>query len=89
MKTFRKQPGDHLDYDIDMSDWLNDDDTVNDVEVEAPDGIELTGTDIEDNAVKLWIKGGEDGNNYQFSPLIHTTQARTKEVDFLVVVTEQ
>ncbi|WP_163557587.1 hypothetical protein [Halomonas sp. NO4] len=87
MKVFRKQPNDHLDYRVDLSEWLEDGDEVTSVEVTAPDGIELTGDSISTDKVELWIKGGESGKSYQFSPLIHTT-TRTKEVDFLIVVAE-
>lgn len=87
MKTFRKQPRDHLDFDIDMSEWLSADDEVENVEVIAPPGIELTQVGIEPTRVKFWIKGGKHGQSYKFSPLIHT-ESRTKEVDFMILVIE-
>lgn len=87
MKMWRKQPRDHLDYDIDLSDWLEPGDEIESVEVTAPDGIELTSTGILPDRIKLWIRGGTSGKSYKFSPLIHT-ESRTKEVDFMIVVTE-
>lgn len=87
MKTFRKQPSDHLDYVIDLSDWLAEGDSVVSVDVTAPDGIEVTGTTVNSPQVTVWIRGGEHGQSYRFSPLI-TTQSREKEVDFLMIVTE-
>lgn len=87
MKTFRKQPQDHLDYDINLSDWLSEDDEVVAVTAAAPDGVELTQTSIEPGRVKLWIRGGTSGQSYKFSPLIHT-KSRVKEVDFLIIVAE-
>lgn len=87
MKTFQKQPNDHLDYDIDLSDWMADDDEITAVTVTAPEGIELTQTGLEANRVKFWIKGGITGQNYKFSPVIHT-KSRAKEVDFMIVVVE-
>lgn len=87
MKVFQKQPNDHLDYDIDLSDWLAEGDEVVSVEVEAPEGIEVTQTSIEPDRVKLWIDGGTTGNSYKLSPLIHT-QSRVKEVDFIIAVVD-
>lgn len=85
MKIFRKQPNDDLDYDIDMSDWLEAGDSIVSGVVTTPAGIETTGTDISGNIFKVWIRGGTDGETYKFSVLI-TTQSRTKEVDFMMVV---
>ena len=87
MKTFRKQPRDHLDYDIDLSDWLEPGDRIQQVDVVAPDGIELTNVGYSDTRVKLWIRGGTSGQSYKFSPLIYTN-SREKEVELLIVVVD-
>lgn len=87
MKTFRKQPRDHLDYDIDLSSWLEPGDRIQQVEVEAPEGIELTSVGYDEDRAKLWIRGGTSGQSYKFSPLIYT-DSREKEVDFLIVVVD-
>lgn len=87
MKTFRKTENDELDYDIDMADWLDGDDSIENVELDAPDGIEVTGTDIKGDRVKIWLSGGEAGNTYRLSPVIETYESRFKQVDFMVVVT--
>jgi hypothetical protein len=87
MKTFRKQPRDHLDYDIDLSDWLEPGDRIQQVDVVAPDGIGLTSVGYSDTRVKLWIRGGTSGQSYKFSPLIYTN-SREKEVELLIVVVD-
>lgn len=87
MKTFRKQPRDHLDYDIDLSDWLEPGDRIQQVDVVAPDGIELTNVGYSDTRVKLWIRGGTSGQSYKLSPLIYTN-SREKEVELLIVVVD-
>lgn len=87
MKIFTKQPNDHLDYDIDISDWLAEGDFIQSVEVATPDGIELTQVGYEQTRAKLWIKGGTAGESYKFSPLIYTN-SRVKEVDLMIVVQE-
>lgn len=88
MNTFMKQPRDYLDYDIDLTDWLYEDDQIQDVVVEGPDGIELNKVAIMPDRVKFWISGGTSGESYKFSPLIYTG-SRTKEVDFLIIVVEK
>jgi hypothetical protein len=87
MKTFSKQPRDHLDYDIDLSEWLEEGDRIQQVQVEAPSGIELTSVGYSDTRVKLWVRGGTSGQSYKFSPLIYT-DSREKEVDFMIVVVD-
>jgi|AntDeeMinimDraft_5_1070356.scaffolds.fasta_scaffold23581_2 hypothetical protein len=88
MKTFVKQPRDHLDYDIDLSDWLEKSDEIEAVDVTAPDGISLDQISVLPTRIKLWISGGTSGQTYKFSPLIHT-ESRSKEVDFIIVVAEE
>jgi hypothetical protein len=88
MKTFVKQPRDHLDYDIDLSDWLEKSDEIEAVDVTAPDGINLDQISVLPTRIKLWISGGTSGQTYKFSPLIHT-ESRSKEVDFIIVVAEE
>jgi len=87
MKVFRKQPNDHLDYDIILTDWLSPDDEVVSADVVAPEGIDVTQVGIEPDRIKIWIKGGQSGQSYKFSPLIYT-KSREKEVDFIMTVTE-
>ena len=88
MKTFKKQPNDHLDYDIILSDWLSADDEVVSLDMgDVPEDLIVTQTSIEPDRVKIWLKGGLSGQSYKLSPLIHT-KSRTKEIDFLIIVTE-
>lgn len=87
MKTWQKQPKDHLDYDLLLEEWLTVDDEVVSVDTQVPDGIELTQTGIEPDCVKLWIKGGTSGQSYKFSVLVYT-QSRIKEIDFMIIVVE-
>ena len=87
LKVFTKQPRDSLDYDIDLTEWLPESDTIQTVEVIAPSGIELVAYVIQGMIVKLWIRGGTDGETYKFTVLINTIN-RVKEVDFMMVVTD-
>lgn len=87
MKIFKKQPRDSLDYDIDLSGWLEPGDNIQSVDVVAPEGISLDRIGYTDTRIKLWVSGGSSGQSYKFSPLIYT-DARVKEVDFMIVVQE-
>lgn len=88
MKTFRKQPADVLDYDIDLSDWIEAGDSIQSIAITAPTGITVDSTSIASPRVKIWISGGTDGETYKLSPRI-TTTSRVLEVDFLVIVIDQ
>jgi len=88
MKTFRKQPRDHLDYDVVLSNWLYEDDEISSVDVNPPDGIEISSVGVMPDRIKLWVKGGTAGESYKISPLIHT-KSRSKEVDILFVVVDE
>ena len=91
MKTWRKQPGDRLDYDFIFTDWLRgDNDHITSVEVDSPKGIEFIGTAFEDasDTVKLWFAGGANGQQYKCALRVTTAKGRVKEVDFIIVVVE-
>lgn len=88
MKTFQKQPRDHLDYDIDLSDWLESDDRIQAVEmIDIPEGVTVSPIGHSENRVKVWVKGGTSGESYKVTVLVHTN-SRVKEVEFLIVVVE-
>lgn len=87
MKVFQKQPNDHLDYDIDLSDWLSEGDRIQSLDMTSPEGISVTGTGYSDKRVKVWVEGGTSGESYKFSVLVYTN-TRIKEVDFMIVVVE-
>lgn len=88
MITFQKQPSDLLDYTIDLSDWLEDEDKISEAEETMPDGLELDDKVLSDEKVKLYIKNGEDGELYKISVKITTSGGLEKEVDFQIKVKE-
>lgn len=88
MKTFQKQPRDSLDYDIDLSDWLYEDDRIQSLElIEIPEGITVASTGHTENRAKVWIEGGTSGESYKLTLLIYTN-SRIKEVEFLIIVVD-
>ena len=89
MKIFTKQPGDLLDYDIDLSQWLPERDELVDVEISHDPGVELQSYRVDPASVKLWIGGGVDGETYRFRVLAKTGAGRAKEVDFMIAVADR
>lgn len=92
-RAFVKQPGEILDYDFDLSDWLTlqDDDLSEDVLVTAPDGIQVVGqgrVPAEDR-VKVWVKGGSDAYTYPITLTMTTTSGRTAIFKFRLLVLER
>lgn len=88
-KAFIKQPDDELDYSIDLSNWMPDNDKATSASVSVDSGITHTSTTVEDKNIKVWLKGGKDGNTYKVSVEIDTNGGRVKEVDFQVKVRER
>ena len=88
MKIFRKQPKDRLDYDILFHRWMPKGDAIASVDIDTPEGITFVGSSNTEDAVKVWVRGGESGNSYPFALRITTEQGRIKEVDFMIVVVE-
>lgn len=87
--TIIKQPADQLDYDIDYSRWLPDDDTITTVsatiDIEESE-LEVVSTSVSESTVKVWLAGGRDGSTYKVTVVIATTGGRIKEADFKVRV---
>lgn len=102
MKTFNKQPGDVLDYDVDMSDWFAGipGDDIQSVEVSVRSDVEdvpalLVGAAPHPAVVligaqpvrfKVWLAGGTNYAEYVVCCLVRTEQDRVKEVEFIVKV---
>jgi hypothetical protein len=87
--TFTKQPADNLDYDIDLSEWLTEGDTVTGAVATADAGITLGLTQFTDTKVKQWVSGGTHGVKYKITVNITTALGREKQHDFQIRVKEQ
>lgn len=88
MNLFQKQPADQLDYDLDFSDWLTDDDTITGAVATSSVPAELTVQSLQviGQLVKIWIAGGVSGATYKITATITTSQARIKELEFKIRV---
>lgn len=88
MNLFLKQPADQLDYDLDFSDWLSNDDTIVGAQAvsSVPDELEISSVTVSDQAVKVWVSGGLDGSTYKVTTTVTTAEGRIKELDFKIRV---
>lgn len=102
MKTFNKQPGDVLDYDVNMSEWfaalIGDD--IQSVAVaissDSEDVPALVAGPLphvpvqligtQPVAFKVWLGGGTHYVDYTVRCLVRTEQDRAKEVEFKIKV---
>lgn len=105
MSTFTKQPGDVLDYDVDMSDWFADlpGDDIQSVAITITSQTEAVPSLIagptphapvvllgdQPTAFKVWLGGGVAFNDYKVNCLVATEQDRRKEVEFTVKVRDK
>jgi len=86
----RKTPEDRRDYDVDFSDWTPEGDEVIDAEafLEGESSIEIESIAIENNVVKVWLSGGEDGDSAEIEVRATTNLGRIKTVCFRVRVAD-
>lgn len=91
MKIFKKADQDVLDYDLVFTDWLPAGDELDAAAVvyDTTSDIVFQGKELFNDRVKLWIGGGTAGNTYPFKVLATTEGGRTKEINFIIAVTEQ
>lgn len=88
MKIFQKQPADTLDYDIDFSSWLTDEDTIVAAAAVSSVPAELTIDSVlsSSQAVKVWVSGGLTGSTYKVTATSTSALGRVKEIDFKIRV---
>lgn len=105
MSTFTKQPGDVLDYDVDMADWFADlpGDDIQSVAVSITSATEATPQLVagppphqrvvligaQPTSFKVWLGGGTAFNDYKVNCLVSTEQDRRKEVEFTIKVRDK
>lgn len=86
---FTKQPVEVQDYDIDFREYLtSQSDTAVSHEVVVEAGLTLMASSLADGVVKVFIAGGDDGNQYKVSATVTTAGGRVKQGDIMVRVRE-
>lgn len=91
---YKQQPGENLKRIIDLDDWLEEDETITDVEVkditpvtEAPFTCPSVIVDPDGKKFAYYLTGGEDGETYKVEFTI-TTQTQTAEYEIEIDVEE-
>lgn len=85
--TFRKQPVEVVDYDLDYVDWLTAGDNVASATVTvAPAGLTVDSVLINDPRVKIWVSGGTDSVTYKLTVTTTTDDGRVKQDEFKIKV---
>ncbi len=85
--TFRKQPVEVIDYDIDYSEWLTTGDNVDSAVVTvAPTGLTVQSVFVNDPRLKIWVSGGTNGTSYKLTVTTTTADGRIKQDEFKVNV---
>lgn len=90
-----KQPNEHLDWDIDLGDWMRHGDTIDLVTpsvrvLAGEDATPLQVTQTQNTATmsKVWLTGGTHGCRYRVQMRIETVMGRIKEAEFDISVKE-
>lgn len=105
MSNFSKQPGDVLDYDVDMTEWFADlpGDDIQSVTVAVTSDMEANPTLVigpqphprtllfggEPVRFKVWVGGGTNFTDYKVTCSVATEQDRVKEVEFIIKVRDK
>lgn len=97
LSTLIKQPAEQLDYTIDFTRWLPDDDKILTVEAhvspepepEDEGWLEIVAVHVNENEpafVTVWAAGGVNNQTYKVTVTVGTEGGRIKEVDFKIRV---
>lgn len=89
LDSFKQQPADVLDYDIDFSDFLPTTDSISSATVTATGGALGLSYAITPKRIKVWCYGGVDGGKYKVTVTANTTEYRTKQVEFRLMVKDE
>lgn len=89
LATFKKQPSETQDYDIDFTEYLADlGDTASSHVVIADAGITINTSTLTAGVVKVWVAGGTDGQKYKITARITTAGTRVREAEITIAVKE-
>ena len=77
----QKAPADVLDFDIDVSLWLEAGDSVDSAPATVADcDVVVDEVGVTTDRVKVWLSGGADGDSGTLTVLVTTAGGRTKEL---------
>jgi hypothetical protein len=88
MSKFIKDPDATLDWFYDWSEWLQEDEIINDAEV-FPNDLILENTFIGETGVTAWLSGGVAGTKYTVTCRITTSVGRVDDRSITISVKER
>ena len=89
LRTFKKQPGEVFDYDINFAAWLTAvSDTGASIAVTVDTGITLGATSLTNGVAKARLSGGTSGTSYKMTVTLTTTGGLVKEDEIMIEVLE-
>ncbi len=86
--VFVKDPDARLDYEVDWSDWL-DDDTIVDSEWLVPDGITSDADTSTTTTATIWLLEGDAGRSYDVVNRITTAAGRINDRTIKIKIQQQ
>jgi hypothetical protein len=87
LAAFTKAPADVLDYDIDLTLWLPSGDIADTATATATGGnVTIDSVDVSDASIKVWVSGGDAGDDDEVKAVIATQNGRTLTVCFKIRV---
>lgn len=96
MDSFKKQPHERLDYDIDATEWIGKDRITDAVAVvesryrdESAPALVLDDIECSWTRVKLWLSGGTSFIDYKITATITTRAGRIIEHEIVIKVREK
>lgn len=99
MNKYRQQPSEVVDYLIDLTVWIPENDSVIDtvarvthsthLDPSVPIEMRVWVTDKATRKPKIWCADGTNNIEYKITVLVTTAAGRVKEVDYKILVREQ
>lgn len=86
---FVKDPNARLDYAVDWSGWLAENETIQSSAWIVPPGITSDDDDSTTTSATVWLLGGTAGESYQVTNRITTNQARIDDRTIQIVVRDR
>jgi hypothetical protein len=91
LANLEKTPNDHLDYDIDFSRWLPQNDIIVDANAFIADSdvtFIVTSVETAEQVVRVWVDNGIDGEESEIAVYVTTLGGREKEACFKLRIRE-
>jgi hypothetical protein len=89
MSTFTKDPDATLDYRVDWSAWMGDDDEIVTVEWLVPEALTVESDTNTETTATVWVSGGLAGTRLRVTCRITTTVGRVDDRTITLVIRDK